>query len=81
MVSFAALASRVPKSFRRGPPSQQGGSADDPAGATGHVRRSGISNGSGECWSPQTRETTVTVTERSVCVGLPRGDVGKVDMQ
>jgi hypothetical protein len=66
--SFAALASRVPKSFRRGPPSEQGGSADDPAGATWHARRSGISNGLGECWSPQTRETTVTVTERNVCV-------------
>ena len=66
--SFAALASRVPKSFRRGPPSQQGSSADDPAGATWHARRSGISNGLGECWSPQTRETTVTVTERNVCV-------------
>ena len=47
--SFAALASRVPKSFRRGPPSEQGGSADDPAGATWHARRSGISNGLGEC--------------------------------
>jgi hypothetical protein len=35
--SFAALASRVPMSFRRGPPSQQGGSADDPAGATWHA--------------------------------------------
>ena len=28
------------KSFRRGPPSQQGGSADDPAGAAWHARRS-----------------------------------------
>jgi hypothetical protein len=34
------------------------GSADDPAGATWHARRSGISNGLRECWSPQTRETT-----------------------
>jgi hypothetical protein len=35
---------------------------------TWHARRSGIGDGLGECWSSQTRETTVTVTERSVCV-------------
>ena len=27
-----------------------------------HARRSGISNGLGECWSPQTRETAMTMT-------------------